>query len=486
MISVKFEEREKIGLQYVLESLHGCSPFGQERIRRLRFYTPQEREELEEELYNVERAAAAAEELKGEYNKLMTGLCQMKDIRNSLRRCAEGETPDHVELFEIKGYLQRLDGMRPLFDRINAVTHFRGIAFHEVQDALAILDPDGTGSRGFYIPDSATARLKEIRRGKKEIEERLFHAQTDAEKDELRLQRTRLCGEEDAEEMHVRKTMGAALSPMVDDLLADADSAGRLDFIIQKALFAVHYGGVRPELTERELELEDMLNPELCDLLAEQNRRFVPVSIRLTPGATVITGANMGGKSVAMKTVVLNVLLLQAGFLVCAKSAKMPLFHSVRMLFDDLQSIQSGLSGFGSEIVQFQKALDEVEQGYSLFLLDEFARGTNPDEGAVIVQAVTRYLNGVDALSLLTTHYDKVAEYAHMHYQIIGLRDIDPEAIRRELAVTSEDGVTVIARHMNYGLYRVEGKSDCPRDALNICRMLSLKPEILQMVEESY
>lgn len=486
MISVKFEEREKIGLQYVLESLHGCSPFGQERIRRLRFYTPQEREELEEELYNVERAAAAAEELKGEYNKLMTGLCQMKDIRNSLRRCAEGETPDHVELFEIKGYLQRLDGMRPLFDRINAVTHFRGIAFHEVQDALAILDPDGTGSRGFYIPDSATARLKAIRRGKKEIEERLFHAQTDAEKDELRLQRTRLCGEEDAEEMHVRKAMGAALSPMVDDLLADADSAGRLDFIIQKALFAVRYGGVRPELTERELELEDMLNPELCDLLAEQNRRFVPVSIRLMPGATVITGANMGGKSVAMKTVALNVLLLQAGFLVCAKSAKMPLFHSVRMLFDDLQSIQSGLSGFGSEIVQFQKALDEVEQGYSLFLLDEFARGTNPDEGAVIVQAVTRYLNGVDALSLLTTHYDKVAEYAHMHYQIIGLRDIDPEAIRRELAVTSEDGVTVIARHMNYGLYRVEGKSDCPRDALNICRMLSLKPEILQMVEESY
>ena len=46
--------------------------------------------------------------------------------------------------------------------------------------------------------------------------------------------------------------------------------------------------------------------------------------------------------------------------------------------------------------------------------------------------------------------------------------------------------MAVIARHMNYGLYRVEGRSDCPRDALNICRMLSLKPEILKMVEESY
>lgn len=96
------------------------------------------------------------------------------------------------------------------------------------------------------------------------------------------------------------------------------------------------------------------------------------------------------------------------------------------------------------------------------------------------MQAVTRYLNGVNAISLLTTHYDKVAEYARLHYQIIGLRDVDTEKIRRELSVTDEDGVAVIARHMNYGLYRVEGRSDCPRDALNICRMLSLKPEILK------
>ena len=257
MIAVKFEEKEKIGLQYALETLHGCSPFGQERIRRLRFYAPEERAALEEELYNVEQAANAAGELKDVYNKLMTGLCQMKDIRNSLRRCAAGETPDHVELFEIKGYLQRLDGMRPLFEQINAVTHFKGMTFHEVKDALAVLDPDGTGSRGFYIPDSATAKLKEIRSAKKEVEERLFHAQTDAEKDDLRLKRTRLCGEEDAEEMHVRKAMGAALAPMVDDLLSDAETAGRLDFIIQKALFAVRYGGVKPELTEKDLELED-------------------------------------------------------------------------------------------------------------------------------------------------------------------------------------------------------------------------------------
>ena len=47
MISIRFEEKQQIGLQYALETLHGCSPFGQEKIRRLRFYTPAERGELE-------------------------------------------------------------------------------------------------------------------------------------------------------------------------------------------------------------------------------------------------------------------------------------------------------------------------------------------------------------------------------------------------------------------------------------------------------
>ena len=64
MIAIRFEEREKIGLQYALETLHGCSPFGIEKIRRLRFYAPEERAELEDELYNVEQAARYGEEVR--------------------------------------------------------------------------------------------------------------------------------------------------------------------------------------------------------------------------------------------------------------------------------------------------------------------------------------------------------------------------------------------------------------------------------------
>ena len=485
MISVSFDDQVKIGLQYVLESLHACCPFGAERVRKLRYYAPGERDALETELLNTERAADAADALGTLYEQIMLVLCQLKDIRGSLRRLSEGAVLDHVELFEIKGFLLRIADLVPLFARMNETVRAEGIAFSDPSAALDVLDPERTRSRGFYIPDGASETLRSIRAEKKRLEARLY-AVADAEKDAIRAERTRVCAEEEAEERNIRRAMCLSLLPCVPALLSDADAAGRLDLLIQKSLFAKKYGGVRPEITEEGLELVDMVNPELVDLLKAKGRAFVPVSIATGRGATVITGANMGGKSVAMKTVALNALLMHAGFLVCAKAAKLPMLHCVRMLFDDAQSIQSGLSGFGSEIVRFNEALKEVEQGYSLFLIDELARGTNPDEGAVIVQAVTRHLNGLNAISILATHYDGVAENARVHYQIIGLRDVDPDAIKSELAAAHEDGVAVIARHMNYGLYRVEGKADCPRDALNICRMLSLKPEILASIERAY
>lgn len=485
MISIGFDDSVKIGLQYVLETLHPCSPFGAERVRKLRFFASDERELLKTELYNTERAFNACDALGPLYEKIMLVLCQLKDIRGSLKRLSEGAVLDHVELFELKGYLLRIADLLPLFEKMQETVQADGIAFSDPSAALSVLDPEGTRSRGFYIPDGASEKLRSIRTEKRRLDQKLYEA-PDAEKDAVKAERTRICAEEETEEREIRKAICNALLPHVPAMRKNTDAAGRLDFLIQKAQFAKKYGGVRPEITESALELKDMTNPELVDLLKAKGRAFVPVSIATDRGVTVITGANMGGKSVALKTIALNVLLLHAGFLVCAKAARIPMLHCVKMLFDDAQSMQSGLSGFGSEIVRFNEALKDVERGYSLLLIDELGRGTNPDEGAVIVQAVTRHLNALDAISILATHYDGVAEHARMHYQIIGLKDVDPDAIKAELAAAAEDGVAVIARHMNYGLYRVEGKADCPKDALNICRMLSMQPEILARIEEAY
>lgn len=480
MINIRFEEREKIGLQYALETLHGCSPFGQEKIRKLRYYSPDEREELETELYNVEQAAKAADALKPLYDRIGLMLCQMKDIRGSLRRCQALEIPDHVELFEIKVYLQRLESLIPLFQQVCQTTHFKALAFHDPAQALEILDPDKTRSRGFYIPDNATPKLREIRAAKKQIEEQLHHAQTDAEKEELRSRRTRVCAEEDSEETKVRRSMGQALAPLAGDLLEDADTAGRLDFIIQKALFAVRYGGVRPEITETELELTDMINPELCDLLEQKGRSFVPVSIRLEQGATVITGANMGGKSVSMKSLTLNLLLAQTGFFAFAKAFSAPLFDSVSLICTDRQSVEQGLSSFGAEVAALGDVLRQEKGKFFYVALDEFARGTNPREGAALARALVEYLGRLNCVALLTTHYDGVSDAARRHYRVAGLGALDTAAIRKDEAPLDR-----LSRLMDYHLIESEPGEPCPRDALRVCRLLDLEPDLMEIFSKN-
>ena len=100
---------------------------------------------------------------------------------------------------------------------------------------------------------------------------------------------------------------------------------------------------------------------------------------------------------------------------------------------------------------------------------------------------MTEYLNGKNAVTVLATHYDNVAQRASAHYQVIGLKELNVERLQKEIAARGgEGGVELIGQHMNYGLYRVEDKQDCPRDALNICRLLGMEPLILKMVEKNF
>ena len=81
MIQIRFEEREKIGLQYILETSMGAVPSARSASAACGTIPRTERQELEQELRNVEQAAAHAEELKDLYDQICVVLCQMKDIR---------------------------------------------------------------------------------------------------------------------------------------------------------------------------------------------------------------------------------------------------------------------------------------------------------------------------------------------------------------------------------------------------------------------
>ena len=164
----------------------------------------------------------------------------------------------------------------------------------------------------------------------------------------------------------------------------------------------------------------------------------------------------------------------------------MPLFDGMHIISEDLESVDRGLSSFGGEMVRFQRMSQQLNCGFHFVLLDEFARGTNPHEGAAIVRAVTEYLNRQNAISVLATHYDHVADAATAHYQVAGLKDLDWDALGQEIRhLPGEDGAARIVRYMNYGLYPVHDQLDCPRDALHICRLLGMPAEIVESAEKT-
>ena len=483
MIQLTFAQKENIGFQYVLDALQPCSPYGQALVRALKPYTREELPELKRQLENVNRVLTGEEACRKDLAQLQRGLMTLRMIRTTAQKCLDASL-NEIELFEIKRFLLKTQELLPLWQQIQSVLRLEGIALADTVEALDLLDPQRNRVASFYIADSSSPALRALRRQKRELEEHLRLSPNDQA---MLTQRSLVAAQEEHEEMRIRGLLSDGLRPHIPAILGNMDAIADLDLTLEKARLARLYGGVMPTLTQDRLEMTDMVNPRIADLLDTQGKSFTPVSIALDTGATVITGANMGGKSVALKTIALNILLIHCGFLPFAKSAAVPIFDSMHIISEDLESIDRGLSSFGGEIVRFNQVIRQLNQGYAFILLDEFARGTNPDEGAAIVQAVTEYLNRQQAVTVLATHYDNVASRASAHYQVVGLKNLDVEALRSQIAgLEDETGMELIGRHMNYGLYRVLENQDCPRDALNICRLLGMDRDIMETVEKYY
>ncbi len=483
MIQLTHKQKENIGFQYVIDALHPCSPYGQERLRELKPFSRAELPELMRQLGNIHRALFREEDCKTVLTRLQRELMTLRMVRGTAKKCLEAPL-NEIDLFELKRFLLKTYELLPLWAEAQRVLLLQGIVIEDTTAALDILDPQKNRVASFYLADSSSPALLSIRKEKRALEELL---RKEPGSEDLLARRGRIAAEEELEEGKLREQLSLKLRPYVPAILSNMEAIADLDLTLEKARLAKVYGGVMPTVTADSLSMKEIINPKISDLLKHQRKHFTPVSIDLKPGATVITGANMGGKSVALKTVALNVLLVHYGFLPFGKAVKLPVFDGLHIISEDLESVDRGLSSFGGEMVRFNQVARQLQEGFSLVILDEFARGTNPEEGSAIVQAVTQYLNGQKAICVLATHYDKVAPWANAHYQVRGLKDMDINALQKEIAGRNgEDSMALIDRYMNYGLYRVSGKEDCPRDAIHICRLLGMNEAILDRVEKIY
>ena len=484
MLEPSYQQKQSTGLQWVLDELHPVSAYGRERLRTLRPYAPGQRAELEEELDALESLLSADQAFGSVFSQLRHGLAQVKDLRRTFARC-RAVTLGEIELFEIKSFLLQLERAAPLARRLEEELGIGRASLEPCAPALALLDVDGRHTAAFSVSDRYSEGLAAVRREKKSIEEEIRRTGGMAG-DEIEVRRTAVIAQEEREELAVREKLTEGLRPWLDALEEDAERIGRIDLLLEKARLARQWGGVRPELTGgSRICLKQMINPYVAQAVESGGGRFTPVDITLERGATVITGANMGGKSVALRAVVLNVLLAHMGFFPFAGQAQLPLLDDVFLIAEDGQSVGQGLSSFGAEIASLGQALESMQNRKCLLVLDEFARGTNPEEGGRIVRALVRYLNEGESIALLATHYDGAARFAAGHYQVAGLRGVDVEQLKRALAQNG-GGMEAIQRTMDYRLLPVGAQEACPRDALTICRLLLPQRDLMEMIEQNY
>jgi len=188
------------------------------------------------------------------------------------------------------------------------------------------------------------------------------------------------------------------------------------DMVRAAARYARAHDMTRPVFADdRRLRLAGARHPILEDSLAAGGGKVVPLDFRVGgPIRTIaITGANAGGKTVALKTIGLVCLMAQAGLMVPAKDGStFPLLERVLVDIGDEQSIEANLSTFSGHIRHTSSILSVAGEG-TLVLLDEIGAGTDPVEGGALACAILKALHDRGAMTVVTTHLGQVKGFVH-------------------------------------------------------------------------
>lgn len=246
----------------------------------------------------------------------------------------------------------------------------------------------------------------------------------------------------------------------------------KLDFLFSKGKLSMDLGAVEPSVnTERRIVLRDARHP-LMD-------RSVNVPLQFAMGENVrgivITGPNTGGKTVAIKTVMLCCMMAQCGLHVTCGEADICMNSDYLCDIGDGQNIAENLSTFSAHIKNVLEVLREANRD-SLVIMDELGSGTDPAEGMGIAVAILEKLRESGALFLVTTHYPEIKEYAYKAPDIMNARmTFDRETLKPTyqmvLGEAGESCAFYIAERlgMPHEMLRTAVRAAYGEDAVNIC-----------------
>lgn len=209
-----------------------------------------------------------------------------------------------------------------------------------------------------------------------------------------------------AEIIRILSALSFEVRKEMENLILAEQTLAQIDFHFAKARYAVRIQAVEPELTkERKVKIDLMRHPLLIGRVPNIVENDFEIGDEYK--SIIITGSNTGGKTVALKTVGLFLLMAKSGmFLPCAEAHIYP-FEKVLADIGDEQSILQSLSTFSSHmknVIDILKLADKE----TFVLIDELCAGTDPQEGAILAEVIMKSLAKKEALSVITTHYGEL------------------------------------------------------------------------------
>jgi len=211
--------------------------------------------------------------------------------------------------------------------------------------------------------------------------------------------------EQEMREIHrILAEMTERLRLSVREIRESVGLMGELELLFAKARMAVDFECVVPRFTTS-LSVKGARHPLLQDVLKRQRKMPVPLNLTLDSSTRtlLISGPNTGGKTVAMKTVGLFVLMAQSGIPVPCEDAELPFFDQVLADIGDKQSIEQSLSSFSAHVMRIKEMLGQLD-GLCLVILDELGRATDPDEGGALGVAILDVIRKSGAFTIASTH----------------------------------------------------------------------------------
>jgi DNA mismatch repair protein MutS2 len=227
-----------------------------------------------------------------------------------------------------------------------------------------------------------------------------------------------LLAEEKAEVIRILRELSDRIRKRADDLDEELAVLIHLDMLQALALMADRLHMEPPQIVEENrIRLQNARHPLLALSFAKrrEGKEVVPLTLELGGEDTVmvITGVNAGGKTIALKTAGLLLLMALSGLPVPADSSStFPLVRDLLVDMGDDQSIESSLSTFSAHISRITRMLQEADSR-TLILMDELGTGTDPSEGSAIACAVLQALKDKGAVVLATTHLTEIKGFVH-------------------------------------------------------------------------